>query len=88
VLRVLHGRTAKSEGGIDDARIVRISTCLSKHLRHQPERLGPTLEPGAWVMVDDLLAACARYGMPLSREERALVAAHNDKRRSSIDDTG
>ena len=44
---------------MDDARLVKISKYLSKHLRHQPERLGLTLQPGGWVPVADLLAACA-----------------------------
>ena len=60
---------------MEEARIVRISRFLSKHLRHQPQRLGLTLEPGGWVAVDDLLAACARHGMPLSREELDEVVA-------------
>ena len=73
---------------MEDARIVRISRFLSKHLRHQPQRLGLTLESGGWVAVDDLLAACARHGMPLSPEELDEVVARNDKRRFSFDETG
>jgi putative RNA 2'-phosphotransferase len=73
---------------MDDARIVRISKFLSAHLRHQPGRLGLTLEPGGWVTVDDLLVACARHGEPLSREELDAVVARNDKRRFSFDDAG
>ena len=37
---------------MDDARLVKISKYLSKHLRHQPERLGLTLAPGGWVDVE------------------------------------
>jgi RNA:NAD 2'-phosphotransferase (TPT1/KptA family) len=44
---------------VDDACIVKVSRFLSKYLRHQPQRLGLTLEPGGWVAVEDLLAACA-----------------------------
>ena len=73
---------------MEDARVVKISRFLSKHLRHQPQRLGLTLEPGGWVAVDDLLAACARLGMPLSRKELDEVVARNDKRRFSFDETG
>ena len=39
--------------------LIKVSKYLSKHLRHQPERLGLTLEDGGWVKVDDLLKACA-----------------------------
>lgn len=73
---------------MDDARIVRISRFLSKHLRHQPQRLGLTLAPGGWVAVDDLLAACARHSLTISREELEEVVARNDKRRFAFDETG
>ena len=61
---------------------------MSKHLRHQPERLGLTLQPGGWVPVVDLLAACARHNVPLSRAELDEVVARNNKRRFSFDPTG
>jgi putative RNA 2'-phosphotransferase len=73
---------------MDDVRLVKISKCLSKHLRHQPGRLGLTLRPGGWVPVADLLAACARHNVPLSRAELDEVVARNNKRRFSFDPTG
>ena len=73
---------------MEEERIVRISRFLGKHLRHQPQRLCLTLEPGGWVAVDDLLAACARHGIPLSREELDEVVARNDKRRFAFDEMG
>ena len=33
-------------------RLVKISKYLSKHRRHEPERLGLTLAPGGWVSVE------------------------------------
>ncbi|MCC7450602.1 MAG: RNA 2'-phosphotransferase [Anaerolineae bacterium] len=66
----------------------RISTFLSKHLRHEPERIGLTLAPGGWVRVDDLLAACANHRFPITREELETVVATNDKQRFSFDPTG
>ena len=71
-----------------DDRLVKVSMYLAKHLRHQPERLGLALEPGGWVRVDDLLAACAAHRFPLTREELERVVADNDKRRYSFDETG
>src|SRR5262245_13914693 len=50
---------------MDPKRFVHISKYLSKHLRHQPERLGLRLEAGGWVSVEDLLAACAAHRLPL-----------------------
>src|ERR671933_120992 len=62
-----------------DHRLVKISKYLSKHLRHQPHRIGLELDPGGWVDVDRLLAACARHHFPITRAELAEVVAQNDK---------
>jgi putative RNA 2'-phosphotransferase len=73
---------------MDEARLVRTSKFLSKYLRHTPDTLGLTLEPGGWVGVEELLAAAARRGMPLSRAELEEVVARNSKQRFSFDETG
>lgn len=73
---------------MEPTRRVKISKYLSKHLRHQPERLGLTLAPGGWVPVADLLAGCTRNGFPVSREELDEVVRSNDKQRFSFDATG
>ena len=73
---------------MDDAKLVKISKYLSKHLRHQPERLGLELAPGGWVAVEDLLAACRQHGFPITRDELQEVVARNSKQRFSFDDTG
>jgi len=72
---------------MDNARLIKISKYLSKHLRHQPDRLGIKLAPGGWVDVNELLAACARNHFPISREELNEVVANNDKKRFSFDST-
>jgi putative RNA 2'-phosphotransferase len=73
---------------MNDDRLVKTSKYLSKHLRHQPERLGLTLAPGGWVPVRDLLNACAAHGMPLSRADLEEVVARNNKQRFSFDESG
>jgi putative RNA 2'-phosphotransferase len=73
---------------MDRDRLVKISKYLSKHLRHEPERLGLTLAPGGWVPVDELLAACARNHFPVTREQLHEVVAQNDKQRFAFDPTG
>ena len=73
---------------MDDKRLVKISKYLSKHLRHEPDRLGLKLQPGGWVAVDELLAACAAHRFSLSREELEEVVAQNDKQRFAFDETG
>jgi putative RNA 2'-phosphotransferase len=73
---------------MDESRLVKISKFLSRHLRHQPERLGLELQSGGWVAVDTLLRACARHNFPVSRAELDEVVARNDKQRFGFDPTG
>lgn len=73
---------------MDEKQLVRVSKFLSRHLRHEPEGLGLTLEPGGWVPVDALLAGCARKGMRISRAELNEVVAGNSKQRFSFDPSG
>lgn len=71
-----------------DRRMVTVSKFLAKHLRHTPEALGLDLRPGGWVPVDELLAASARVGFPISYDELIECVETNDKKRYSFDDTG
>ncbi len=64
------------------------SKFLSLILRHEPEVVGLWLGEGGWVAVDDLLAALAKHGKPLSRAELEAVVATNDKRRFAFNDDG
>ncbi len=73
---------------MNDSRLVKISKYLSRHLRHQPERIGIALEPGGWVKVDELLTACQKNQFNISRQELELVVEQNDKKRFSFDETG
>ncbi|CAA9252336.1 MAG: RNA:NAD 2'-phosphotransferase [uncultured Chloroflexi bacterium] len=73
---------------MDERRLVTVSKFLSKYLRHEPEALGLTLEPGGWVPVDALLAGAAGKGFRIGRDELDQVVAQNDKRRFSIDAAG
>jgi putative RNA 2'-phosphotransferase len=44
--------------------------------------------PGGWVEVDALLAASARRGFPITRDELEEVVARNDKKRFAFDESG
>ena len=72
---------------MDPKRLVKVSKYLSKHLRHQPERLGLTLEEGGWVRVDTLLEACNRNHFPISLDELREVVTKNDKQRYAFDES-
>ena len=61
---------------------------LAKYLRHGPEALGLTLQPGGWVLVDDLLSASERAGFAISYDELIECVETSDKKRLSFDDTG
>ena len=73
---------------MNDKQLVKTSKYLSLHLRHEPERIGLTLELGGWVRVDDLLAACAAHGFSIERPLLDAVVAGNDKQRFAFDETG
>ncbi|MFB7913735.1 RNA 2'-phosphotransferase [Streptomyces sp. NPDC056061] len=70
---------------MDAKRTVKVSKYLSKHLRHQPERLGITLDAHGWVPIDELLRATARNNVPLTRAELDHVVATNDKQRFAVE---
>ncbi|MFE2054735.1 MULTISPECIES: RNA 2'-phosphotransferase [unclassified Streptomyces] len=70
---------------MDERRTVKVSKYLSKHLRHEPGRIGLVLDTHGWVPVDELLRACARHGFALTRDELDHVVAVNDKRRFTVD---
>ncbi|MFJ9636858.1 RNA 2'-phosphotransferase [Streptomyces sp. NPDC101178] len=70
---------------MDERRTVKVSKYLSKHLRHQPERIGITLDDNGWVGVETLLSAAALHGFAISRAEFDHVVTVNDKRRFAVD---
>ncbi|MGY0492905.1 RNA 2'-phosphotransferase [Streptomyces sp. WG-D5] len=70
---------------MNEQRAVRVSKYLSKHLRHQPERIGLTLDEAGWVEIDALLDAARAHGFPIGRAELERVVAENDKRRFAVD---
>ncbi|MFF5342034.1 RNA 2'-phosphotransferase [Streptomyces althioticus] len=70
---------------MDERRTVRVSKYLSKHLRHQPERIGLTPDAAGWVEIDALIAAAADHGFPITRDELDHVVAADDKRRFAVD---
>ncbi|MEV4068196.1 RNA 2'-phosphotransferase [Nonomuraea fuscirosea] len=70
---------------MDEPRMIRISKYLARHLRHDPRRIGLTLDEGGWAEVDELLRAAAEHGFAITPEELREVVAANDKRRYTIE---
>jgi len=69
-------------------RFVKTSKFLSLVLRHQPEKIGLSLDQAGWVSVDELLQACRSRGIPLTKDELDDVVASNDKQRFSFSEDG
>jgi putative RNA 2'-phosphotransferase len=70
---------------MDERRTVKVSKYLSKHLRHQPERIGLTLDEAGWVEIDTLIEAAAAHGFRFTRAELDHVVEFNDKRRFAVE---
>ncbi len=64
-----------------DAKLKTISKLLSLVLRHEPARIGLTLDANGWADVDDLIARASAYGPKLDRDLLARVVSENDKQR-------
>ena len=71
-----------------NARAVKVSKYLAKHLRHEPDAIGLRLQAGGWVHVHELLAACRRHGFPITRAELDAAVNEPGKRRYQYDPTG
>lgn len=78
------GGPVNAAGGPANAAMVRLSKRLSRVLRHAPGSIGLTLDPRGWVPVDELLAALAAHGPPVSRAQLDAVVAGNDKQRFAV----
>jgi putative RNA 2'-phosphotransferase len=74
------------ESEVDERRLVKVSKYLSRHLRHDPERIGIELDEQGWVEVDVLLKALADRNFHVTREELEAVVALNDKQRFALRD--
>lgn len=72
---------------MDERRTVKVSKYLSRHLRHQPERIGLSLDQGGWVEIEALIAAASAHGFRFTRAELDHVVATNDKRRFAVEGT-
>jgi putative RNA 2'-phosphotransferase len=64
-----------------------LSKFLSLVLRHEPERLGLTLDSAGWVDVGQLLEACCKQKIPLTRERLDHIVATSEKKRFAYDET-
>ena len=71
-----------------DRSLISTGRFLSLVLRHDPARVGLTLDPAGWVAVDDLLEAVRRAGVAIDRPLLERIVAENDKRRFAFSADG
>ncbi|MFG2498304.1 RNA 2'-phosphotransferase [Streptomyces sp. NPDC048441] len=77
-------REPPSSDAAAERRTVKVSKYLSRHLRHQPERIGITLDESGWVRIDTLIAAATAHGFRFTRAELEHVVTANDKQRFAV----
>lgn len=68
--------------------LIRQSKFLSLVLRHEPEKVGLTLDPQGWVGVDELLRAFAARGRGLTRDQLETIVSTSDKQRFAFSPDG
>ncbi len=68
--------------------LVRTSKFLSLILRHEPARIGLTLDPNGWADVEQLLQLAGQRGVRLDRPTLERVVAENDKQRFAFSPDG
>ena len=66
----------------------KVSKFLSLVLRHDPARIGITLDDAGWTEVEDLLAAAAAHGVAITRDELVAIVASSDKQRFALSPDG
>jgi len=71
-----------------DDRAVRISKFLSLVLRHQPEKIGLSLDQSGWASAPQLIEASRKHGFEFTLEELQNIVAGNDKKRFSLSEDG
>lgn len=67
---------------------VRISKFLSLVLRHDPARIGITLDEAGWTDVEALLVAMAKHKHPVSREKLIEIVETSEKQRFALSPDG
>jgi putative RNA 2'-phosphotransferase len=71
-----------------DRNLIKTSKFLSLVLRHEPERIGLSLDAQGWARIDDLLERASANGVLISRETLTEIVETNEKRRFAISDDG
>ncbi len=71
-----------------NSQMVRYSKFLSLVLRHQPGKIGLTLDTQGWADIDELIAKANQHGVALTRSLLQQVVEQNDKQRFAFNAAG
>lgn len=66
--------------------VVKVSRFLSLVLRHEPGKIGLTLDSAGWVDVEKLLVACNAHGKKITSAQLDFVVENNDKKRFAFNE--
>ncbi|MCW1887098.1 RNA 2'-phosphotransferase [Luteolibacter flavescens] len=66
----------------------RISKFLSLVLRHEPGKIGITLDAQGWTDIHELILAAGRHGIHFDRKTLAEIVGTNDKQRFALSEDG
>jgi putative RNA 2'-phosphotransferase len=75
-------------GPADAARHRKVSRFLSRVLRHEPQRIGLSLDAQGWAEIDHLVERARANGVRLTRDLVLRVAETSDKQRFACDGAG
>lgn len=71
-----------------ESNLVRISKFVSLVLRHDPGKIGLTLDEHGWANVDELLQKAPKAGLRFDRATLEQVVAENNKKRFAFSEDG
>lgn len=73
---------------MDEIRKKTIGKFLSLVLRHEPSKIGITLDDNGWADVEELISKCAKHRVSFTRKELDEIVETNNKKRYSFNDEG
>ena len=73
---------------MDEKKVIRLSKFLSLVLRHQPEKIGISLDEQGWTIVNELLQKMKAAGFDIDQSILQHVVAINNKKRFAFSEDG
>ncbi|MDM1384418.1 RNA 2'-phosphotransferase [Myroides marinus] len=71
---------------MEETRKKHIGKFLSLVLRHEPSKIGITLDDNGWADVEELISKCAKHRVSFTRKELDEIVETNNKKRYSFNE--